>query len=59
MESNMKFNELAVGENFKFNNSLYKKIQDVKVSCCKIKANCEDLNTREQILVKPLDEVER
>lgn len=55
----MKFNELAVNEKFKFNNAIYRKIPDIRVSCCKIKANCENINTKEQILIKPLDEVEK
>lgn len=55
----MKFNELSIDDKFKFNNSIYKRIPDIKASCCKIKANCENINTKEQILIKPLDEVEK
>lgn len=55
----MKFHELAVGEKFKFNNQEYLKIQEVKASCCKVKHNCELVQTNEKIVLKPLDEVEK
>lgn len=55
----MKFHELAVGEKFKFNNQEYVKVQEVKASCCKVKYNCELIQTNEKIALKPLDEVEK
>lgn len=55
----MKFHELAVGEKFKFNNREYVKIPEVKVSCCKVKHNCEIIDNNEKVVLKPLDEVEK
>lgn len=55
----MKFHELEVGQKFTFNNQEYVKIPEVKVSCCKVKHNCEITQTNEKVVLKPLDEVEK
>lgn len=55
----MKFHELAVGEQFKFNNQEFTKIPEQRVSCCKIKHNCENISTGEKVVLKPLDDVEK
>lgn len=55
----MKFHELAVGEKFKFNDAEFTKIPEERVSCCKIKWNCENVSTGEKIVLKPLDQVEK
>lgn len=55
----MKFHELSVGEKFKFNENEFTKIKEERVSCCKIKWNCENSSTGEKIVLKPLDEVEK
>lgn len=55
----MKFHELAVGETFRFNNQEYAKIPEVRVSCCKIKENCQLVGSGEKAVLKPLDEVDR
>lgn len=55
----MKFNEVAVGEKFKFNNVEYTKIPEVRVSCCKVKENCQEIVTGNKVVLKPLDEVEK
>ena len=55
----MKFHELAVGERFKFNNVEYTKIAEVRVSCCKVKENCQELVSGTKAVLKPMDEVEK
>jgi len=55
----MKFHELAVGDYFKFNNQEYQKIKEIRVSCCKIKENCQLTNGGEKRVLKPLDDVEK
>jgi hypothetical protein len=54
----MEFFKIAVGQKFKFNNEEYVKIKEVKVNCCKVKENCEIINTGEKRILKPLDKVE-
>lgn len=54
----MKFHELAVGERFLFNNKEYTKIEEVRLSCCKIKENCQ-ASGGEKTVLKPMDEVEK
>lgn len=55
----MKFHELAVGERFKFNNIEYTKIAEVRISCCKVKENCQAVATGAKAVLKPTDEVEK
>lgn len=55
----MKFHELAVGSKFKFNNEEFRKIPEVRASCCKIKENCENIATGKKSVLKPLDDVEQ
>jgi hypothetical protein len=54
----MKFNEIKVGEKFIYNNTEYSKIPEVKISCCKVKHNCETTDGTKAVL-KPLDEVQK
>jgi hypothetical protein len=55
----MKFNELAVNDKFKFNNVVYIKIPEEKANCCKVRANCQNVYTKEKTKLNPLDEVEK
>jgi len=55
----MKFHEVAVGDRFKFNNVEYTKIAEVRVSCCKVKENCQELVSGAKAVLKPMDEVEK
>lgn len=55
----MKFHELPVGERFTFNNKEYVKIEEVRISCCKIKENCREVLTGNTFVLKPMDEVEK
>lgn len=55
----MKFHELAVGEKFKFNNIEFVKVPEERISCCKVKCNCQNCSTGDKIVLKPLDEVEK
>lgn len=55
----MKFHELAVGEKFKFNNEEYVKIPEIRISCCKVKENCQTTVSQTKAVLKPLDEVEK
>lgn len=55
---NKKFNELKEGSIFKHNGLDYKKIPQVKVSCCR-SLNAQEVNNQQnQIFVQPLVEVE-
>jgi hypothetical protein len=55
----MKFHEVPVGEKFKYNNIEYTKTEEVRVSCCKIKENCQEINSGAKAVLKPMDEVEK
>lgn len=55
----MKFHEVAVGEKFIFNNQEYVKTPEMRVSCCKVKDNCQIITTGQKVTLKPLDEVEK
>lgn len=55
---NKKFNELKEGAVFKYNGLDYKKVPQVKVSCCR-SLNAQEVNNQQnQIFVQPLIEVE-
>lgn len=54
----MKFSELAIGDQFKYKNILYTKVEPQKVSCCKT-LNALNLSDNKKIMVKPNDEVEK
>lgn len=55
----MKFHEVAVNEKFKYNNIIYLKTPEERVSCCKIKSNCQNIYTKEKNKLNPMDEVEK
>ena len=55
----MKFYELAVGEKFTSNGNEFTKIPEERVSCCQIKWNAENSVTKEKVVVKPMENVER
>jgi hypothetical protein len=54
----MKFSELSVGDQFKYNGKLYTKTEPKKVSCCKT-LNSVDLSNNKPIMIKPTHEVEK
>lgn len=55
---NKQFKDLADGEIFKHNNLEYKKIAQVKISCCK-SINAEEVaNASNRAFIGPLVEVE-
>lgn len=54
----MKFHELKVGDRFKLNNEDHTKLQEVKISCCKIKHNAEKADGS-KVIIAPLQEVEK
>lgn len=55
----MKFHELSVNDKFRFNNQEYRKITEVRASCCRVKENCELLSNKQKAVLKPGDEVEK
>jgi len=55
----MRFHELAVGDRFTFNNKEYVKIEEVRISCCKVKENCREATTNATAVLKPADNVEK
>jgi hypothetical protein len=50
------FKDVAVNEQFIYNEKIYKKIQEVKISCCK-SANAQESVSGTKIQIKPLEEV--
>ena len=55
---NKQFKELSEGSVFKYNGLDYKKVPQVKVSCCR-SLNAQEINNEQnQIFVQPLIEVE-
>lgn len=54
----MKFSELAVGDQFKYKDVLYTKVQPQKVSCCKT-LNAVNLSNDQKVMIKPVETVEK
>ena len=56
----MKFYEVPLESTFRIiaTNEQCKKIKEERISCCKIKHNATKLNTNENIVIKPMEEVE-
>lgn len=54
----MKFSELAVGDQFKYKDVLYTKVQPQKVSCCKT-LNAVNLSNNQKVMIKPVETVEK
>lgn len=52
------FKDLNVNDQFILNDNTYKKIEDIKVSCCKRLNACSIIDDSNKIQVKPLEEVE-
>lgn len=53
------FQELNDGDTFKHNNHEYKKVPQVRVSCCRsLNAECVSDTTQQPIFVPPQQEVE-
>jgi len=55
--STKQFKDVAVNEEFTFNGLQYKKINEVRVSCCRSINACLVSDANNKIQVKPLDEV--
>lgn len=53
----MKFHEVAVGDKFMYNNKVYIKVPELRISCCKIGHNCQVVGTEEKIVIQPMEEV--
>lgn len=54
----MKFSELSVGDQFKYKDVLYTKVEPQKVSCCKT-LNAVNLSNNQKVMVKPMETVEK
>ena len=54
----MKFSELAEGDQFKYKDVLYTKVQPQKVSCCKT-LNAVNLSNNQKVMIKPVETVEK
>jgi hypothetical protein len=54
----MKFSQLNVGEQFKYKDKTYTKINPEKISCCK-SLNCVEIENNQKIMVKPTEDVEK
>jgi hypothetical protein len=53
-----KFKDLIINDQFILHNNSYKKIADIKVSCCRKLNACLVDDPNHKIEVKPLEEVE-
>lgn len=54
----MKFSELSVGDQFKYKDVLYTKVEPQKVSCCKT-LNAVNLSNNQKVMIKPIEVVEK
>lgn len=55
----MFFHELKVGDKFTSNNVEFVKVQEQKISCCKIKCNAKKVEDQTDAVFKPKDTVEK
>ncbi len=61
----MTFLEIAIDQHFKLSvatgdlntETVYKKIKEERISCCKIKHNAEDSNGL-KVVIRPMDQIE-
>ena len=61
----MTFHEIGIDQHFKLSvavdnlntETVYKKIIEERISCCKIKHNAEDSNGR-RVVIRPMDQIE-
>lgn len=54
---NKLFKDLNVGEKFSYNNEIYTKITDERISCCKVINAIKDISN-EKVMITPLQEVQ-
>lgn len=57
----MKFYEIPVGTKFTVQdhqNTVFSKVKEERISCCKVKVNALNESTQEQIVFKPMQDVE-
>lgn len=54
---NKLFKDLTVGEKFLYVNETYTKVEDDRVSCCKV-LNALKETTNEKVMITPLQEVQ-
>lgn len=52
----MKFHELKVGDRFMIDNIEYERINDERISCCKV-LNALNKTTNEKLMIVPVTEV--
>ncbi len=52
----MKFHELKVGDKFLLDNTEYERINDERISCCKV-LNALNKTTNEKVMIVPVTEV--
>ena len=54
---NKLFKDLSIGEKFSYNNEIYTKVEEDRVSCCKVLNAVKD-TTNEKVMITPLQEVQ-
>jgi hypothetical protein len=54
----VQFKDIAVDQNFKMNDTEYKKIEEKRISCCKFTNACLVSDTSQKTGIKPLTEVQ-
>lgn len=56
----MKFYEIGVGSDFTVpnKNTVYTKVKEQRITCCKVKLNAVEKDTQKEIVFKPMQEVE-
>lgn len=55
--STKQFKDLNLNDEFTLNGTVYKKIEEKRISCCRSINACSVTNSANKIQVKPLDEV--
>lgn len=54
---NKLFKDLNIGEKFSYNNEIYTKVEDERISCCKVLNALKEINN-EKVMITPLQEVQ-
>jgi hypothetical protein len=56
----MKFYEIGVGTDFNVEGQekTFTKVKEERISCCKVKVNALDKDTGDQVVFKPMQEVQ-
>lgn len=54
----VQFKDVSVNQNFKINDTEYKKVEEKRISCCKFTNACLVADPNQKVGIKPLTEVQ-